>query len=222
MSARTDQPAAGQVIAALPLFPLGTTLYPDGTLQLRIFEARYLDLMSRCLRDRTPFGVVTLKSGSEVGRNAVEFHRVGTLATLVDLDAPQAGILVIRAVGGRRFTVADPQVATDGLWTATATVLADDPAVPPAPRHGGLVTSLVDAVDQLAAQGANPFAEPHRFDDAGWVADRWCEIMPLPDEVKQHLLCVMDPLARLDIVEQLMQMRQAPSADPADPADPTD
>lgn len=203
-------PAAGDLIDALPLFPLGTTLYPGGTLQLRIFEARYLDLMSRCLREGSPFGVVTLKSGSEVGREAVELHAVGTLATLLDVDAPQAGILMIRAVGGRRVALADPVVAADGLWTARATLLRDDPVLPPAARHGALVTSLVDAVDQLAAQGAHPFAEPHRFDEAGWVADRWCEILPLPPEVKQHLLCVMDPLARLDIVEQLMAMRRGP------------
>lgn len=195
----------------LPLFPLGTVLYPGSALRLRVFEARYLDLMSRCLRERTPFGVVALKRGHEVGADAeAELHDVGTLAELVTVDAPQAGILEVEAIGRERVTLAGPARQADGLWVARATRLPADPVLPPAPRHGALVASLVDAVDQLAAQGSQPFPAPHRFDEAGWVADRWCEILPLPLEVKQHLLCVVDPLARLDIVEQLMQMRQPP------------
>ena len=47
--------------AALPLFPLQTVLFPDGLLELKIFETRYLDLMSRCMREQAPFGVVALR-----------------------------------------------------------------------------------------------------------------------------------------------------------------
>jgi len=62
-------------------------------------------------------------------------------------------------------------------------------------------------VATLAAQGAAPFLGPHRFDEAGWVANRWCEILPLPLEAKQRLMTLEDPVARLDVVDSLMRAR---------------
>ena len=50
----------------LPLFPLGTTLYPSGILSLKIFEVRYLDMIKTCVQEKTPFGIVTLDQGEEV------------------------------------------------------------------------------------------------------------------------------------------------------------
>ena len=80
-------------MAEQPLFPLRTVLFPDGLLELKIFEARYLDLMSRCLRERIPFGVVALRSGREARSaigEAVQLHEVGTLAELIEVDSAQA------------------------------------------------------------------------------------------------------------------------------------
>ena len=57
-----------QILPALPLFPLSTVLFPQGTLNLRIFEVRYLDMIRKCERAGAPFGVVALKSGTEVRR----------------------------------------------------------------------------------------------------------------------------------------------------------
>ena len=48
----------------LPLFPLQAVLFPGALLHLKVFEARYLDLVGSCLRNGTPFGVVCLKQGS--------------------------------------------------------------------------------------------------------------------------------------------------------------
>jgi Lon protease-like protein len=53
-------------LQSLPLFPLGTVLYPDSRLPLRIFEVRYLDMIGKCHKNGTPFGVVALTEGSEV------------------------------------------------------------------------------------------------------------------------------------------------------------
>ena len=53
-------------LSSLPLFPLGTVLFPQGILPLQIFEVRYLDMISRCHRAGAPFGVVSLSSGNEV------------------------------------------------------------------------------------------------------------------------------------------------------------
>jgi len=196
---------------ALPLFPLQTVLFPDGLLELKIFETRYLDLISRCMREQAAFGVVALKSGGEarVSGGPVALFDVGTLAELIEVDSPEANILLLRCRGTQRFALGATTKQADGLWVGDATPLADDPLVAPSATHANVVKSLVDAVASLSAQGAEPFLEPHRFDSAGWVANRWCEILPLPIDAK-HRLLGLDPLARLDIIDSLMRVRHAP------------
>ena len=137
----------------------------------------------------------------------VQLYEVGTLAELIEVDSAQAGILLVRCRGGTRFTVGATRQERDGLWLAETTPIADDPAVAPSPSHANIVKSLADAIATLAAQGARPFLEPHRLDDAGWVANRWCEILPLPLEAKQRLMTLADPLARLEVVDSLMRVR---------------
>ena len=198
--------------AALPLFPLQTVLFPDGLLELKIFETRYLDLMARCMREQAPFGVVALRSGSEArvtGGGPVALFDVGTLAELIEVDSPEANILLVRCRGTQRFSLGATRQEADGLWRGEAGPIGDDPAVAPAASHANVVKSLVDAVATLSAQGAEPFLKPHRFDDAGWVANRWCEILPLPLDAKHRLLS-LDPLSRLDIVDSLMRVRHTP------------
>ncbi len=193
-------------MAEQPLFPLRTVLFPDGLLELKIFEARYLDLMSRCLRERIPFGVVALRSGREArsaAGEAVQLYEIGTLAELIEVDSAQAGILLVRCRGRQRFVVGATRQERDGLWLAETTPVADDPVVAPAASHADAVRSLADAIAAIAAQGAQPFLAPHRFDDAGWVANRWCEILPLSLDVKQRLMTLAEPLTRLEIVDSL-------------------
>ncbi len=200
----------GDAAGELPLFPLRSVLFPDGLLELKIFEARYLDLMSRCMREQTPFGVVGLKSGREVkGAESVELCDIGTTAELIDVDSAAAGILLVRCRGGTRFALGATRQQADGLWVGTVSAtIENDAATPPSSSQADIVKSLREAIAALAAQGAQPFLEPHRFDDAGWVANRWCEILPLPVEAKQRLLTLMDPLARLEVVDSLMRVKR--------------
>ena len=193
----------------LPLFPLQAVLFPDGLLELKIFEARYLDLISRCMREQRQFGVVALKKGTEarVSGEAVALYEVGTLAELIEVDSAQANILLVRCRGMQRFSLGATRQQADGLWLGEATGVAGDPVVAPAASRANIVKSLADAIAALAAQGASPFLEPHRLDSAGWVANRWCEILPLPVEAKQRLMTLADPVARLDIVDSLMRVR---------------
>jgi len=196
-------------MAELPLFPLRTVLFPDGLLELRIFEARYLDLVSRCLRERAPFGVVALRAGSEArtAGDSVQLYEAGTLAELIDVDSAEAGILAVRCRGGERFKLVDTaRQERDGLWVAPTEPIAPDPVVAPAPAHAEVVQALADAIAALAAQGTRPFLEPHRLDSAGWVANRWCEMLELPLEARQRLL-TLDPLARLDLIASLLRVR---------------
>jgi len=201
-------------VAELALFPLRTVLFPGGLLELKIFEARYLDLVSRCLRESAPFGVVALRAGGEArsaAADTVQLHDVGTLAELIDVDSAQAGILLVRCRGTQRFGVGATRQERDGLWLAETTPIADDTVVAPLASHGNVVKSLAEAIATLSAQGAEPFLAPHRLDDAGWVANRWCEILPLPIEAKQRLMTMADPLVRLDVVDSLMRVRHQTS-----------
>ena len=200
-------------MAELPLFPLRTVLFPDGLLELRIFEARYLDLVSRCLRERAPFGVVALRAGSEARTTGdpVQLYEAGTLAELIDVDSAEAGILAVRCRGGERFKLVDTaRQERDGLWVAPTEPIAADPVIAPATGHAEVVKALADSIAALAAQGSRPFLEPHRLDSAGWVANRWCEILPLPLEGRQRLL-TLDPLARLDLIASLLRVRDSSS-----------
>jgi len=88
----------------IPIFPLGTVLFPGGVLPLKLFEARYLDMAARCMRSNSPFGVCLISEGGEVGEPAVP-HGLGTIARIVDWDMSQPGLLFIKTVGGERFRI---------------------------------------------------------------------------------------------------------------------
>jgi Lon protease-like protein len=193
----------------LPLFPLQAVLFPGGLLGLKVFEARYLDLVSTCLRTRQPFGVVCLRRGSDAGRGAVQLESVGTLAHIDRLDGEQAGILQVRCLGGSRFSLAgEPAQQPDGLWRAAVLPVDDDPAEGPEPRMSATVAALAQAIQSLKAQGSLPFPEPFRLDDAGWVANRWCEILPISLAAKQKLMALESPSVRLKLVDEYLRGKQ--------------
>ena len=190
----------------LALFPLQSVLFPGALLPLKVFEARYLDLVGRCLREAAPFGVVCLRQGFEVGRDGVRFEREGVLARIDDIDAEQAGILQVRCIGTRRFAIeGEPRQQSDGLWLAEVTPQADDEAVTPEPALLATVKALANAIAALRHQGSTPFAEPYRFDDAGWVANRWCEILPISLAAKQRLMLLPEPQLRLRLVDEYLR-----------------
>lgn len=194
----------------LPLFPLQSVLFPDGLLELKVFEARYLDLVSTCLREQRPFGVVTLREGGEVRRRAGEkvvFESVGTLAELLEVDSAQPGILQLRCRGGQRFRAHGQRQQADGLWLAQASLLPDDAEAAPTEALAGTARGLADAMEALEQQGARPFLPPYRYDSAGWVANRWCDILPLPLAVKQKLMELPDALVRLELVDEFLRSK---------------
>lgn len=192
----------------LPLFPLQTVLFPGSQLRLKVFEARYLDLMSSCLRSGDPFGVICLKQGVEAGRSeqAVALEEVGVLTRLDEVDAEQTGILRVHCTGLQRFRRHGIATQLDnGLWTCDATAIADDPPRLPGPAMLQTVQALAGAIKALRAQGQTPFAEPYRLDDAGWVANRWCELLPVSLAAKQKLMELEDPTIRLSLVDGFLR-----------------
>lgn len=192
----------------LALFPLKSVLFPGALLNLKVFEARYLDLVTQCLREGSPFGVVCIPgSGREVGRAALQFEPDGVLARIEELDAEGPNLLRVRCRGGVRFSiVGSAQQQSDGLWTAPVRLLAPDPSVAPEPALFATVQALQQVIASLREQqGHSPFAEPYRLDDAGWVANRWCEVLPIPLAARQKLMMLPDPQARLRLVHEYLK-----------------
>ena len=201
----------------LPLFPLGTVLFPGGLLPLKVFEARYLDLMSRCIRSGEPFGVVCITQGAEVERDrrggasatSTRIEEIGVLARIDDVDAEQPGILMVRCTGTTRFRLLEaPTQQSGGLWTAPAQALPDDAVVQPEPSMAATVEALRQAAASLPAEAHQRFGVPVCWDDAAWVANRWCELLPLPLPAKQRLMVLDEPTLRLKLIDDFLRSRK--------------
>ena len=186
----------------LPLFPLGTVLFPGGLLPLRLFEQRYLEMAKACLRDDAAFGVCLIREGREVGAPALP-EAVGCTARIVQWDMQQLGVLQIIAQGNQRFRIVERRLQQDGLARATVELLPEeaDTAVPP--RFAACRQLLQRMV---AEHGERIFAAPLRFDSCTWVGARLAEVLPLPGPVKQRLL-ELDGLPRLEALERLIALQ---------------
>lgn len=212
-------------LTSLPLFPLGTVLYPGGLLPLRVFEVRYLDMISKCHKTGAPFGIVSLTEGAEVRRPAdaaakntapggdgfapEAFSAIGTLATISEYSVPQAGLMVIRCAGVQRFKISRREKLRYGLWIADVARLENDMAVSIPPDLQKTATALDKLIQSVKpADGSAPkipLLPPYQLDDCGWVANRWCELLPLPLALKQQLLELDNPLVRLELVCDILE-----------------
>jgi Lon protease-like protein len=184
----------------IPIFPLQTVLYPGGPLSLRIFETRYLDMVSRCLKEGQGFGVCLIREGSETGPARV--HMTGTLACIRDWSSGQDGLLNILARGERRFRIQNQRIQADGLNMAGVEWLPDEPPVPlPEARQ-----ELAEILRQIILQVGGPYAGGDAaYGDSGWVGCRLAELLPLSLTQRQYLLELSDPLKRLEIISTLVQ-----------------
>jgi hypothetical protein len=197
-------------LQSLPLFPLGTVLFPGGVLPLRVFEVRYLDMIGKCHKAGAPFGVVSLTHGSEVRQaGATEaFSTVGTLAMIEDCESPRLGLMTIRVTGTQRFRITSRDQLRHGLWIADVQRLPDDKAVPIPEDLQVASTALKQLIHSLELKSGGkeplPLQAPWRLDDCGWVANRWCELLPLSLAVKQRLMELDNPLVRLELVSDVL------------------
>ena len=187
----------------IPLFPLGTVLFPAGPLPLRIFETRYIDLVRRCLRDDTGFGVVMILEGAEAGGGPATICNVGTYARIVDFSQQPDGLLGIQALGERRFRILERRRAKDSLYLADVEWLPDEIEVPLPAEFAELGPALEHVIEQVGP----PYSTlPRRLDDAGWVANRLTELLPLSPGHKQHCLELDDPVERLRFLRPLFEI----------------
>jgi len=190
----------------IPLFPLRTVLFPGGPLPLRIFESRYLDMISDCMKSESPFGVLLIREGQEVG--PVTTHDVGTLARITDWYQGSDGLLGVTAAGEQRFRLLSARQQADGLNIGEIEILAAEPYMALPPEYASLKKILESVLDDL---GRLYESLERRYDDAVWVTYRLIEILPIDLEQKQQLLESSDTLARLKLIDGLMNTVRGPA-----------
>lgn len=197
-------------LQSLPLFPLGTVLFPGGILPLRIFEVRYLDMIAKCRKAGAPFGVVSLTHGAEVREpgKTESFSGVGTLASILDIESPRPGLMTVRVAGEQRFRITSRDQLKHGLWIADVERVPDDMKVAIPEDLQVAATALKQLIHSLELRAAGneplPIKAPYQLDDCGWVANRWCELLPLSLSVKQQLMELDNPLVRLELVADVL------------------
>lgn len=195
---------------AISLFPLNTILFPDGRLFLQVFEVRYLDLVKKCIANGEEFGVVTLLQGSElrIPDRSETLSTVGTMARILDWSSPQTGLMQISCIGTNRFEIKTSERLKHGLWVAEVEMLADDMAVPVPSEQQDVANALGALIRSFQKKQIStarmPLAPPYRLEEAGWVSNRWCELLRLDLQEKQRLLRQDNPVLRLELIQDVL------------------
>jgi len=181
----------------IAIFPLSSVLFPEGgEFSLRIFEPRYLAMVSDCVKNDKPFGVCLIETGKEVGEAAISYQ-VGTLAKIVDWGQSDDGLLMVKALGTQRFKILESKVQKDQLTTATLALFLDPPVttIPTILSH--LATMLRRYLKQA---GQLKITDEERLKDAAWVSYRLAEGLGVDSLMQQRLLEIDDPVDRLHLL----------------------
>ena len=191
----------------VPLFPLGSVLFPGGRLYLRIFEPRYLDLVRECTRNDSAFGVCLILAGHETGEPAVP-AAIGTLARISDFHRDEDGLLGIVAEGGARFRVTRSRIRVDGLLRGDAKLWSGELEVE-VPVEFALLQSILERlIETMAPHWRN--APRSNYENASWLGFRLAELLPLDAGEQQHMLELTDPLQRLAELRDILPRFQKP------------
>ncbi len=188
-----------------PLFPLNTVLFPGCILDLQIFEARYLDMVSACMRRSEGFGVVALLEGREVGEAARRFSTLGCEALIRDFQQRPNGLLGIRVEGGRRLRVGEVGVQADQLTLAEVSWLDEAEDAPLLAEHADLAALLSALAEHPLVAGLSMGGVV-----AGQqaLANQLAYLLPFSIEQKLQLLQLDAPLQRLELIQHLLDRMQ--------------
>ncbi|MES2014059.1 MAG: LON peptidase substrate-binding domain-containing protein [Pseudomonadota bacterium] len=195
---------------SLPLFPLNVVVCPDGSLPLKIFEARYLDMVRDCLRNKSSFAIVTiLPEGETDPEGNFPFANIGTLVNIVEADVTTVGLMMIRCVGQHRVKVDSFTQKPDGLVIGEVMDIPNDLPMPIPDDLNFSVRVLKQLLNSLIVQNLAPTnlltVESYQFDNAAWVANRWLEILDLPLVQKQRLMQMESPILRLELIQDFLE-----------------
>ena len=189
----------------IPLFPLKTVLFPQGLLQLRIFEPRYLDMVSEAITSGNPFGICLISHGNEVGTPA-ECHDIGTLARIQDWGKSEDGLLSVTVEGESRFSIVERRIRKNLLLEGDVELIDD--------QDDEVLPVEYQVISDLLRQIGDRFklkhlSEEEKYLDAGWVGCRLAEVLPFELNDKQNLLETDDPVLRLERIQQMLQLLNA-------------
>ncbi|MHC6223816.1 LON peptidase substrate-binding domain-containing protein [Pseudomonas sp. X10] len=189
----------------LPLFPLNTVLFPGCVLDLQIFEARYLDMIGRCMKQGGGFGVVCILEGEQVGKAPLGVASIGCEALIRDFQQQDNGLLGIRVEGARRFRVERTEVQKDQLMLGEVQWLPERPDSP-------LVEQDDDLLALLLALGEHPMVAaldmPKAVDGQQSLANQLAYLLPFIEEDKLDLLAIDSPPRRLEAIQTLLERIQ--------------
>jgi Lon protease-like protein len=188
----------------IPLFPLGTVLFQGGALPLQVFEPRYLDMVSRCLKEDSPFGVVLIRSGSDTwrpGGPGPDLFEIGTQARIVDFNQLGNGRLGITARGERKFRIRSVSEQSDHLLIGKVSFLPDEPVLGIGQEHQELVELLEQLLTHPSVKALDLDIDLNDARSVGW---RLSELLPIEAEIKQSLLQLQWPRERLSELTRLV------------------
>ena len=184
----------------VPIFPLRTILFPGSKLPLRIFEPRYLDMVSHCMRSNIEFGIVLSRKVPQPGM--LETYATGTLATIIDWNQGDDGLLGITTLGTNKFELLSMTKQEDGLNIGEIRILEKEEDFK-SPSNFDNMVNLLEAI----LEDVDLYHERDNFfESASWVSFRFAEILPLKIEDKQKCLEFDDPILRLNFLEPLIKL----------------
>ena len=184
----------------IPLFPLNAVLFPGGALPLRIFEPRYLDMISESMKSESGIGVILIEEGREAGK-AAKAHDVGTMSFISYWHKRNDGMLGITLTGEQRFRVLDTEVKPNQLIMAEVELL---PAFNVSEKEYE-TEKFVKLLKQIIAQLEPPYTTMIKYyDDMDWVSARLIELLPLQLVDKQKMLQMSDVNERINYLHPLL------------------
>jgi Lon protease-like protein len=162
-------------------------------------------MISSCMKNESPFGVLLIREGTETG--PANTFETGTLARITDWYQGSDGLLGVTAIGERRFRLRSAERQADGLNVGDIELLGEEPVVDLPPQFEPMAEILKGVLDSLGKLYES--LEKH-YDDAGWLSFRFAEILPIPPEQKQVYLEIEDPVERLGRISLVLrQLRKS-------------
>ena len=183
-----------------PIFPLRTMLFPDSRLPLRIFEPRYIDMVSKCMKDSLEFGVILSRESNDP--KMFETYNIGTMAKIIDWEQGNDGLLGITTIGTNKFKLLGMNKQEDGLNIGDVEIIEREGDFKPTENFSNLVSLLKAILDDINLYND----DEKKFESASWISFRFAEILPLKLEDKQKCLEIDDPIIRLNYLEPLIRM----------------
>jgi hypothetical protein len=184
-----------------PLFPLNSVLLPKGRIPLQLFEPRYLDMLSRCMKEDRGFVVVLLRDGLE-NNSMAAFYDIGTYVRIVDFEQLKSGLLSITVEGHYKVTVVRTWQAPDGLNVGDVEGLLDEDSAPVPERLSELPVVLKALLRHPVVKDLDMNVDFGDARDVGW---RLTELLPLEKQAKQQLVELQDPMERLENLHILLE-----------------